>query len=266
MRAARLTLFLAALMLAGCASSPATRSATATRIDAVLAGQHRGPASRARDAYRHPRQTLLFFGIRPEMTVVEIAPEPGWYTEVLAPLLRDRGRYVAAGSTTGPAADRFRAKLAEWPRLYDKVEVVDFAPGRPILPDGSADLIVTFRNIHNWMADDEADAAFRSLFRALKPGGVLGVVEHRGVANQPQDPKARTGYVNQTYAIRLIETAGFRLVATSEINGNPKDTKDYPRGVWTLPPVYAEGDANRERYTAIGESDRFTLKFVKPRR
>ena len=272
MRAARLPLFLAALIIAGCASSPASRTATATRIDSILAGQHRAPASRARDVHRHPRQTLLFFGLRPEMTVVEIAPAPGWYTEVLAPLLYDRGRYVAALALK-PANEygqrelaAYRDKLAEWPRLYDKVELVDLTPGQPLVPDGSADMIVTFRNIHNWMADGNADAAFASMYRALRPGGVLGVVEHRGNSQHPQDPQARTGYVNQSYAVKLIEGAGFRLVATSEINANPKDTKDYPRGVWTLPPTYLEGDKDRERYAAIGESDRFTLKFVKPRR
>jgi predicted methyltransferase len=261
----------AVLLLSACASHPTTRTATANRIDAVLAGSHRSPANRARDAWRHPRQTLLFFGIRPELTVLEITPNPGWYTEVLAPLLRERGRYIAALPGVGAdeysarELEQFNARLASAPQLYDKVELAAFSPGQPIVPDGTADLVLTFRNVHNWMARGTAEAAFASMYRALKPGGVLGVVEHRGPAQQPQDPLARSGYVNQAWAIKLIEGAGFRLVATSEINANPKDTKDYPRGVWTLPPVFAEGAKDRERYAAIGESDRFTLKFVKPR-
>ena len=134
-----------------------------------------------------------------------------------------------------------------------------------MVPDGSADLVLTFRNIHNWMATEGAEAAFRDMYRALKPGGTLGVVEHRGNEAVPQDPRARSGYVNQSYAIKLIESVGFRLVASSEVNANPRDTKNYTGGVWTLPPVLREGDKDRAKYVAIGESDRFTLKFVKPR-
>jgi predicted methyltransferase len=270
--AARLLTVLAASLLGACATGPSTRTATSTELDTILAGSHRSAANRARDVYRHPRQTLLFFGLRPEMTVVEITPNPGWYTEVLAPLLHDSGRYVAALPQAG--ADeyserelaQFSAKLASAPPLYGKVEIAPFQPGQMIVPDGTADMVVTFRNIHNWMARSSAERAFASMYRALKPGGVLGVVEHRGNPQVSQDTQARSGYVNQAYAIKLIEGAGFRLVATSEINANPKDTKDYPRGVWTLPPSFAEGDKDRERYAAIGESDRFTLKFVKPRR
>lgn len=261
---------LAALLAAGCASTT-TRTQTAAQLDKTLAGQQRTEADRARDQYRHPKETLLFFGLRPEMTVVEITPNPGWYTKVLAPMLRDQGRYIAALPATGAEEyserelQQFQGLIEQLPQYFDKVEIAPFLPGQPIAPDGTADLVVTFRNIHNWMARDTAAAAFDSMYRVLKPGGVLGVVEHRGNPAVPQDPRARSGYVNQAYAIDLIEKAGFRLVATSEINANPKDTKDYPRGVWTLPPGYAEGDTDRARYQAIGESDRFTLKFVKPR-
>jgi predicted methyltransferase len=151
--------------------------------------------------------------------------------------------------------------------VYDKVEVVSFlADGADAVPPGTVDMVVTFRNIHNWMARDQAAQAFASMYRALKPGGVLGVVEHRGNPAVPQDPKAKSGYVNEDYAIRLIEEQGFRLVAKSEVNDNPKDTKDYEQGVWTLPPTYRLGDKDREKYAAIGESDRFTLRFVKPTR
>ncbi len=270
--AARLFVIAAAGLLGACASGPSTRTSTAVQLDEVLNGSHRSAANRARDVYRHPRQTLLFFGLRPEMTLVEITPNPGWYTEILAPLLRPRGRYIAAlpppraGENSSPANDAYAAKLAQAPHLYDKVEQVTFVPGAAIVPDGTADLVVTFRNVHNWMARGTAEQAFASMYRALKPGGILGVEEHRGNPQQAQDPRAPTGYVNQAYAIKLIESAGFRLVATSEINANPKDTRDYPKGVWTLPPTFAEGASDRERYAAIGESDRFTLKFVKPRR
>jgi predicted methyltransferase len=272
-KAARLLLVFAVGLLAACAVSPTTRSTTSSQLDAILAGSHRAAANRARDAHRNPRQTLLFFGIRPEMTVVEIAPAAGWYTEVIAPLLRERGRYVAALSPLDPSSENsrrqhenFRRFLDAAPGALDKVEIAPFTPGERILPDGTADMVLTFRNVHSWMARGAAERAFDSMYRALKPGGVLGVVEHRGNPQVPQDPQARTGYVNQAYAVRLIEAAGFRLVATAEINANPRDTKDYPDGVWTLPPVYARRDADREQYAAIGESDRFTLKFEKPRR
>jgi predicted methyltransferase len=261
---------MAGLLAIGCASTT-TRTQTATLLDHELAGPQRTDADKARDAWRHTKETLLFFGLRPEMTVVEITPNPGWYTKVIAPLLRDRGRYIAALPAKGAdeyserELQQFNDLLAAWPGSLGKVEIAPFVPGQPIAADGSADLVVTFRNIHNWMARDTAAAAFESMYRVLKPGGVLGVVEHRGNAKVPQDPRAGSGYVNQDFAIQLIEKAGFRLVATSEINANPKDTKDYPRGVWTLPPSLGEGDKDRARYQAIGESDRFTLKFVKPR-
>jgi predicted methyltransferase len=269
--AARLVLILAVGLLSACASSLSSRSSTAEKLDDILAGTHRSAANRVRDPYRHPRETLLFFGIRPEMTVIEITPNPGWYTEVIAPLLRPNGRYIAALPATGAeeyserALEQFRGLLGSAPQLFDKVELAPFQPGQPIVADGTADMVVTFRNIHNWMARSTAEKAFASMYQALKPGGVLGVVEHRGSSQQPQDPQAGTGYVNQTYAVRMIEAAGFRLVATSEINANPRDTKDHPGGVWALPPVYSQRDKDREKFTAIGESDRFTLKFVKPR-
>lgn len=259
-----------AAVMAGCAST-STRMQTAVQLERTLAGPQRDTAERARDVYRHPKETLLFFGLRPEMTVVEIAPSPGWYTKVLAPVLRERGRYIAALPTRDDEAYNQRqrqpmqALREQAPLYFDKMEFASFVPGEPLAPDGTVDLIVTFRNIHNWMARDAAAAAFDSMYRALKPGGVLGVVEHRGNPATAQDPQARSGYVNQRYAIELIEKAGFRLVATSEINANPKDTKDYPGGVWVLPPTFADGEKDRAKYEAIGESDRFTMKFVRPR-
>ncbi|HEV7716263.1 MAG TPA: methyltransferase domain-containing protein [Steroidobacteraceae bacterium] len=265
----------AAVIIGGCTAGMSTRQATTASLDDILAGEQRSPENRLRDQYRHPKETLLFFGLRPEMQVIEIWPEPsGWYTEVIAPLVREKGRYYAAVGDPAPgnayqakSLAEFRQKLAERPGVYDKVDITPFpSDGGDIVPPGTVDMVVTFRNVHNWMARDNAPQAFKAMYRALKPGGVLGVVEHRGNASMPQDPKAKSGYVNEQFAIDLIEAQGFRLVAKSEINANPRDTKDYEQGVWTLPPVYRLGDKDREKYRAIGESDRFTLKFVKPAR
>jgi len=263
---------IAILTLADCASM-AARSAVTARLDRAIADPQRSAAERARDVYRHPRETLLFFGLRPDQTVVEILPIGGWYTRIIAPVVRSHGLYIAAmpPATAGNANSEnsrqaYLSILSGAPELLDKVQVVDFNPGvSPIVADGTADMVVTFRNIHNWMGADRADAAFRDMYRALKPGGILGVTEHRGNEAVPQDPRARSGYVNQSYAIKLIEGIGFRLVGTSEVNANPRDTKDHPGGVWSLPPTLARGEADRAKYLAIGESDRFTLKFVKPR-
>jgi predicted methyltransferase len=262
------------IFIAGCASSGGTRQTTAAALDRILAGEHRSEENRARDRYRNPKQTLLFFGIRPGMKVVEVWPGAGWYTEILAPLLRGKGTYYVATLPPDPSSTyitnqlkNFRDKLDARPDLYDKVQLTVLNPGGgDIAPPNSVDMVLTFRNMHNWMARDWAPQAFAAIFKALKPGGVLGVVEHRGRSDVPQDPKAKSGYVNEDYAIKMIEAAGFKLVAKSEINANDKDTKDYQQGVWTLPPTYRLGDQDREKYAAIGESDRFTLKFVKPER
>ncbi len=245
---------------------------TAAQLDLILAGDQRSQAERARDVYRHPKETLLFFGIRPDMRVVEVWPGSGWYTEVIAPLVHQRGKYYAALEPADPqslfvtrAQQAFRDKLASRPDLYGGSEITTLGPGSgDIAPPGSADLVLTFRNLHDWMAEDWAPQALSSMYRALKPGGVLGVVDHRGKPGLPQDPRAKTGYVSEDYAIRTIEAAGFQLAARSEINANPKDTKDYPQGVWTLPPTYRLGAQDHDKYAAIGESDRFTLKFIKP--
>jgi len=260
-----------AAVVAACATQ-STREDTVRTLTNILAGDQRSEEHRARDQYRHPKETLLFFGIRPELTVLEVWPEPGWYTEILAPLLRDHGKYYAA-VTPDPSSphvterlQQFRAKLAARPDLYDKVSVVDFPlGGGDAVTPGSVDMVLTFRNIHNWMADNAAPQAFATMYRALKPGGVLGVVEHRGNPAVPQDSHAKSGYVNEDYAIKMIEAQGFRLVASSQVNANPKDTKDYEQGVWTLPPTYRLGAKDHDKYAAIGESDRFTLKFVKPK-
>jgi predicted methyltransferase len=261
-----------ALCLGACAAQRPTDSATTAALESVLAGPHRPAANRQRDAYRHPLQTLQFFGLRRDMTVVEVWPGNGWYTEILAPLLRERGRLYAAhldpasSDYARTTVDAYRAKLASRPDLYDKVVVTTLAapPAKnEIAPPGSADLVVTFRNLHNWMMFGWDRAAFEAMHAALKPGGVLGVVEHRGDPMLPQDPKAASGYVTEAYAIELIESVGFKLVDRSEINANPRDTRDYDKGVWALPPTFANGDVDRARYAAIGESDRYTLKFEK---
>ena len=258
--------------IAAAAPMSRTSGADLEKLKAVVNGDQRSAQNKARDKYRHPVQTLAFFGIRPNMTVVELWPAGGWYTQILAPYLRGSGTYYAAAMdpTSDEPEDKesnaaLKAVLDARTDLYSEVKWSVLAPNKYALaPDGSADLVVTFRNIHNWVWEGIEKDVFAAAFRALKPGGILGVTEHR--ANDPQfEPKQRgQAYVGENYAIRLIESAGFKLVARSNINNNPKDTKDYPQGVWTLPPNYAEGDKDRAKYAAIGESDRFTLKFVKP--
>ena len=242
-------------------------------LQALIAGPQRAAANKARDPFRHPTEVLTFFGIKPDSVVVEILPGAGGYwTEILAPYLRDKGHYVAANGESCSTSEEtrqdnagFAAKMAGAPALYDKVEVSEFAADRhAIAPAGSADFVLTFRNLHNWMAKGEAEATLKTFYAALKPGGVLGIVEHRGLDTVPQDPLAKSGYVRQDFAIALIESVGFKFAGASEANANPKDTKDYAVGVWALPPTYRLKDQDRDKYAAIGESDRFTLKFVKP--
>ncbi len=273
------TLATFAVPLAVQAKKPAAAKAdaaadTAALIDATLAGAHRSDANRARDAYRHPRETLMFFGLKPGLTVVEISPSGGWYTEVLAPVLRDKGLYIAAHNNPNgsPGAQKqrasFKAKLEANPDLYGKVVVTSFGKGieNNISAPGSADMVLTFRNVHNWQMAGFAPEAFRAFYTALKPGGVLGVVEHRMPEDRPDSEQARqSGYMKTSDVVRIAEAAGFKLDAASEVNANPKDTADHPKGVWTLPPNFAMGDTDRAKYAAIGESDRMTLRFVKPK-
>ena len=269
-----LLLLACASLLAASCSTTSTRETTAAALDNILAGSRREGEDSARDRYRHPKETLLFFGIRPEMKVLELWPEPGWYSEIMAPLLREHGKYYAAVIAPDPDSkyvtarlSNYQQKLAASPDVYSAVEVITLpTDGSDVVPPGTLDMVVTFRNIHNWMARGCAEQVFATAYRALKPGGVLGVVEHRGNAAIAQDPKAKSGYVNQDYAIRLIEGQGFTLVGESQVNANVRDTKDYEQGVWTLPPTYRLGDKDRQKYTDIGESDRFTLKFVKPKK
>jgi len=229
----------------------------------AVAAPHRAPAMVERDKARKPQEVLEFFGIKPTMTVVEVSPGGGYWTEILAPYLKGKGTYYA---TVGQRSDAFRKKLAADPAAYGDVKLVEVTPGAAIGPAGSADLVLTFRNVHNWMSNGTADQMFEAFFKSLKPGGVLGIEEHRASNSQPQDPKAANGYVREDYTIQLAEKAGFKLLGKSEILANPKDTKDYPEGVWTLPPTLAMGDKDRAKYVAIGESDNFLLKFQKPQK
>ena len=230
----------------------------------AIAASHRTPAFVERDKARKPQEELEFFGIKPAMTVVEILPGGGYWTEILAPYLKGNGTYYVAMPQRG--IDAFRKKLDANPAVYDEVKVTPLGTDAEIAPAGSADLVLTFRNVHNWMAGGVADQVFAAFFAALKPGGVLGVEEHRASTAQPQDPKAANGYVREDYTIQLAEKAGFKYVGKSEILANPKDTKDWPKGVWTLPPTLALGAQDREKYLAIGEADNFVLKFEKPKK
>jgi predicted methyltransferase len=237
----------------------------AEALKAAVDSKSRRPEDAARDKYRHPIETLTFFGLKLDMTVVEISPGSGWYSDILAPYLHDNGKLYAA-VPSGENAAEYRKKLADDPARFGKVVVTQMDPPdkMQIAPVGSADLVVTFRNVHNWMRGGNGEAVFKAMYAALKPGGILGVVEHRGDPSKPQDPKAASGYVRQDSVITLAEEAGFILAGKSDINANPNDTKDYPKGVWTLPPSFAMKDVDRAKYAAIGESDRMTLKFLKP--
>lgn len=265
--------YLAVSLLTVCASSGAAAESTADLLDRALSGDHRSADNRARDQYRNPKETLLFFELEPDMTVVEITPGGGWYTEILAPVLKGRGRLIVASfGSDHPVEylanihDRYIEKLDADPGTYGEVRRIVFqAPGYlQELEDESADMVLTFRNTHNWIKFGTAEDIYRDMYRVLKPCGTLGVVQHRAEANADPMTAAKQGYVPEPYLIDMIESIGFRLVDRSEINANPHDTKDHPEGVWTLPPTYRMGDQDREKYAAIGESDRMTLRFAKP--
>jgi predicted methyltransferase len=266
-----------ALLLAGTVACGPSREAvesaeaslvTDSAIASAMEAPSRTPANVLRDRWRHPRETLGFFGLKTTDTVVEIWPGGGWYTEILAPLLAQRGTYWAVASDK--QLKSVNALMAKDPALYGKIRTAHFpaAAGDTVqVPDGSADLVLTFRNVHNWlMANPPAgEEAFRQMYAMLKPGGTLGVVEHRLPEAADSEQERKSGYVKLSTVRRLAEAAGFRLVGTSEINANPADTHDWPNGVWSLPPTLQGGDVDRDRFLAVGESDRMTLKFVKPR-
>lgn len=247
-----------------------TTSKTADPIATAVAAPTRTATNIARDQYRHPAETLAFFGVKPGDTVVELWPGGGWYTEILAPLAKSGGGtlYVAAPWERG--LNRFKEKQAADAATYGAVKLAEFPQTgtNPKVPDGSADVVLTFRNVHNWRFDgtDNTANAFKQIYAMLKPGGTLGVVDHRLSESDDAAKEEKSGYMKESSIIAFAEAAGFKLAGKSEINANPKDTKDYPKGVWTLPPNLREGDVDREKYLAIGESDRMTLKFVRPAR
>ena len=274
-------------LVAGCAERPASAASpeaatapaedAASLLDAAIAGDHRTPEEKARDVWRHPKETLTFFGVEPGMTVVEVWPGGGWYTKILAPYLKTGGgvyfaahRDPASSARAAEAVQKFKDAYAD-KSLYGDINVTVLGEGFDIAPEGSADVVLTFRNVHNWTSAGQAEGNFKAFYRALKPGGVLGVVEHRANEGAAEDPDS--GYVRESTVKALAEAAGFAFVGSSEINANPKDTKDHPFGVWTLPPVRRSSASqgqqdpsfDRAKYDAIGESDRMTLKFVKPK-
>jgi predicted methyltransferase len=266
-------LFLPALIaLVPFCAAPA--QAPSAALKAAIGGPARTPANIARDRYRHPGETLAFFGVKPGDTVVELWPFGGWYTEILAPYLAKGGGHLIVASPPGKYAEQIAQKIAADRAVYGHVAQANFPSvlGGPQVAPGTADAVLTFRNIHNWrmgyLTQDKADyaeAAFREIYAMLKPGGVLGIEDHRLPESMDTALERSSGYLKVSTVRRLAEQAGFRFAGASEINANPRDTHDHPRGVWTLPPSYAERDKDRARYTAIGESDRMTLKFIKPR-
>ena len=268
--AARAAALIAALGLLAASSANLAAPATDGALQSAVSSPTRSATAVARDKARHPVEELTFFGLKPNMTVVELWPGGGYWTDILGPYLAPRGHYYVALNAPGDAEDagvaKFKAHLASDKARFGSIQVTTLGAGHfDIAPAGSADLVLTFRNVHNWMDGGYVDQALKACFTALKPGGVLGVEEHRGDEHVAQDPKAANGYVRQDYMIALAKKAGFVLDAASEIDANPRDTKNYPKGVWSLPPSFAEGDKDRAKYEAIGESDNFVLKFRKPR-
>lgn len=242
-------------------------------IDELATGEHRSEANKIRNAERHPIETLEFFGLDPSMTVVEILPSTGWYTEIIAPFVRDHGKFYAAHFSPNaslaymaPNLRNFEAKITADPSLYGKVTVRHLNPPHEVViaPAESADMALTFRNVHNWIMADQQKEFFATFYAALKPGGILGIVEHRAKPDAGMDVMRTSGYVTESYVKELAANAGFEFIASSDINANPSDSTVHPRGVWTLPPNFRLGDEERAKYEAIGESDRMTLKFRKP--
>ncbi len=265
-------LVIAAATLASVAVQAGTDTIDET-IRAAVNSELRAPANVKRDQYRHPAETLSFFGVNKDDHVVEISPGGGWYSEVLAGVVGEEGKLYAAHFAIDSEVKYYQrsragylAMLEAKPELYQSVEVTEFYPPAKVSagPAASADHVLTFRNVHNWMKAGYAEAAFQEFFTLLKPGGILGVVEHRAKPGTSLEAMIKSGYVTEKKVIELATDAGFVLDAKSEINANAKDTANHPKGVWTLPPRLRLGDEKKEHYLAIGESDRMTLRFKKP--
>ena len=264
---------LASLLLAACTSAPSSTSTGVDRtaLQAAVDAPQRETANRARDRFRHPLETLAFFGVRPTDTVIEISPGAGWYSEILAAYLRD-GSYIAAAATAAPDSAggkrnaALQAKFAAASAHFGQPQWLEYDGKAPVLgTPGRADVVLTFRNVHNWVAAGTADAYFEAFFAALKPGGTLGVADHRAKPGTDLETMKRSGYLTEALVIDAATRAGFVLEQKSEVNANPKDSADHPNGVWTLPPTNRHDPADDARYQAIGESDRMTLRFRKPR-
>jgi len=263
----------ACLLLCMAGSANAQNEDDTQRLQALIAADHRSAANIARNDARNPVETLQFFGLASGQTVIEILPGGGWYSEIIAPFLKGNGTYYAAHfspnshlSYQPPMLSSFEARVAGNPDVYGETIITNLYPPAEtaIAPPGSADLAMSFRNVHNWIMIGTQKEHFAAFYTALKPGGILGIVEHRAPAGSSMEVMETTGYVTQDYVIELATEAGFELVGTAEINANPLDTKDYAEGVWTLPPTLRLGEVDRDRYMAIGESDRMTVKFRKP--
>lgn len=234
----------------------------------AVADPARTPTFVARDGARHPVEELMFFDVKPDSSVVELWPGGGYWTEILGPYLKDKGHYAVGlppSSDEPEVEDAWHQRVRAQAARLGSIRETRAGPGHfDFAPDGSVDRVLTFRNLHNWMGGGYADDMLKAAFRALKPGGILGIEAHRGRTDRPQDPKAESGYVREDYAIALARKAGFQLAGRSEINANPRDTKDWVDGVWTLPPTLTQKEKDRDRYLAVGEADNFVLKFVKP--
>lgn len=259
------------------AAAPVLDPATAQLLDAAIAGDHRTPEEKARDVYRNPKQALAFYGLKSTMTVIEVSPGGGWWTDILAPVLRDGGKLQVAMNTNLNSGARrglgdTLTRYAATPKVFDKVEIIPYAPsqGTKIGADGSADMVLVFRHMHGLVGGNLAPKALKLYFDALKPGGVLAIEQHRWPDDKPYPAGKATpgadpiGYLKEADVIALATAAGFRLDGRSEVNANAKDTRDHPDGVWSLPPTLRGGETNKAKFLAIGESDRMTLRFVKP--
>lgn len=260
-------------------ASSGTAVAASPDLAEVLASPYRSAENKARDAFRHPQQTLQFFGLQPQHSVLEVWPARGWYTEILAPYLKEQGQLTIANFRLNDGtledekkifwarlANKLQQDIQKYPDHFGKVQMMQFDP--PALMQAGQvnqyDMVLSFRNSHIWNEAGYLLDVYRALFDMLKPGGTLGLVEHRSSRLSEIASKAGEGYLDEYYVIAVAQQAGFVLVERSEINANPKDSKDYPKGVYALPPTLAMGSQDKEKYLAIGESDRMTLKFIKP--